>query len=174
MKSAFIILNKICIERVGRKRIASFKGKLKNPETDLNPKVEFSITGDTLQDVIGKIEKQFGKELAPADYSYNYPLRKDEFIPIYKIKPSPKKEVCVVCGRKSVRKIGEKLYCQTHFNELVITDPIKRNGKKLLRNAPCPCNSEKKYKNCCGSKTHKPRHYFNSEYKRQEQPKKTA
>ncbi len=28
--------------------------------------------------------------------------------------------------------------------------PTKRNGKKIGRNAPCPCGSGKKYKKCCG------------------------
>ena len=27
---------------------------------------------------------------------------------------------------------------------------IKRQGKKVGRNDPCPCGSGKKYKNCCG------------------------
>ncbi|MFC1516359.1 preprotein translocase subunit SecA [Thermodesulfobacteriota bacterium] len=28
--------------------------------------------------------------------------------------------------------------------------PVKRTGKKIGRNAPCPCGSGKKYKKCCG------------------------
>ncbi len=28
--------------------------------------------------------------------------------------------------------------------------PIKRDGKKVGRNDPCPCGSGKKYKKCCG------------------------
>ncbi|MCD6419007.1 SEC-C domain-containing protein [bacterium] len=28
--------------------------------------------------------------------------------------------------------------------------PIRRKGKKIGRNDPCPCGSGKKYKNCCG------------------------
>ena len=28
--------------------------------------------------------------------------------------------------------------------------PAKRNGKKIGRNAPCPCGSGRKYKKCCG------------------------
>jgi preprotein translocase subunit SecA len=30
-------------------------------------------------------------------------------------------------------------------------EPIKREGEKIGRNAPCPCGSGKKYKKCCGS-----------------------
>ena len=29
-------------------------------------------------------------------------------------------------------------------------EPVKRSGKKIGRNAPCPCGSGKKYKKCCG------------------------
>ncbi|UCD18701.1 MAG: SEC-C domain-containing protein [Candidatus Zixiibacteriota bacterium] len=28
--------------------------------------------------------------------------------------------------------------------------PVKREGKKVGRNDPCPCGSGKKYKKCCG------------------------
>ena len=28
-------------------------------------------------------------------------------------------------------------------------DPIRRRGPRVGRNDPCPCNSGKKYKNCC-------------------------
>ncbi|MBW1707552.1 MAG: SEC-C domain-containing protein, partial [Deltaproteobacteria bacterium] len=28
---------------------------------------------------------------------------------------------------------------------------VKRKGKKIGRNDPCPCGSGKKYKKCCGA-----------------------
>jgi preprotein translocase subunit SecA len=28
--------------------------------------------------------------------------------------------------------------------------PVRRDGEKIGRNAPCPCGSGKKYKKCCG------------------------
>jgi preprotein translocase subunit SecA len=31
-------------------------------------------------------------------------------------------------------------------------ETVKREGKKIGRNAPCPCGSGKKYKKCCGAK----------------------
>ncbi len=31
-----------------------------------------------------------------------------------------------------------------------VTKPIKRKGRKIGRNEPCPCGSGKKYKHCCG------------------------
>ncbi|WP_395343752.1 SEC-C metal-binding domain-containing protein [Ningiella sp. W23] len=32
-----------------------------------------------------------------------------------------------------------------------VQTPIKRATEKIGRNAPCPCNSRRKYKKCCGS-----------------------
>lgn len=29
-------------------------------------------------------------------------------------------------------------------------EPIRNREEKVQRNAPCPCGSGKKYKNCCG------------------------
>jgi preprotein translocase subunit SecA len=29
-------------------------------------------------------------------------------------------------------------------------EPIRNRDEKIPRNAPCPCGSGKKYKNCCG------------------------
>ena len=34
-----------------------------------------------------------------------------------------------------------------HFSPVT----VKREGKKIGRNAPCPCGSGKKYKKCCGA-----------------------
>jgi len=31
-----------------------------------------------------------------------------------------------------------------------VIDPIRNNTPKVGRNDPCPCNSGKKYKKCCG------------------------
>ena len=32
----------------------------------------------------------------------------------------------------------------------IVTTTVKREGRKIGRNEPCPCGSGKKYKNCCG------------------------
>ena len=32
------------------------------------------------------------------------------------------------------------------------TQPVKKEGKKIGRNEPCPCGSGKKYKKCCANK----------------------
>ena len=102
--------------------------------------------------------------------SHVYRLTKVE--PVYK---------CFSCAesyddRQGSNRIGNRFYCKKHFNELVITKPIRRATQKTNRNAPCPCGSGKKYKQCCITKdTHtRARHYFNSEYKQAEQTKKTA
>jgi SEC-C motif-containing protein len=34
--------------------------------------------------------------------------------------------------------------------DMVKPRPVKREGKKVGRNEPCPCGSGKKYKRCCG------------------------
>jgi preprotein translocase subunit SecA len=31
------------------------------------------------------------------------------------------------------------------------SQPLKKEGKKIGRNDPCPCGSGKKYKKCCGA-----------------------
>ena len=38
----------------------------------------------------------------------------------------------------------------TNKDELVERGPYRRKEAKIGRNAPCPCGSGKKYKNCCG------------------------
>ena len=36
----------------------------------------------------------------------------------------------------------------SHHHE--VQTPVVRQGAKIGRNDPCPCNSGKKYKKCCG------------------------
>ncbi len=48
----------------------------------------------------------------------------------------PKEEKLVFSGGDDAETTGKK--------------PVKRAGKKVGRNAPCPCGSGKKYKKCCG------------------------
>lgn len=83
--------------------------------------------------------------------------------------------ICAQCGAKNAKsRIGNEFFCTRDFNRLVVTDPLKYATPKPQRNALCSCNSGKKYKHCCGNKQHTARHYFNSEYKRQEQDRKSA
>jgi preprotein translocase subunit SecA len=39
----------------------------------------------------------------------------------------------------------------SHGNAVEKPETIRREGKKVGRNDPCPCGSGKKYKKCCGS-----------------------
>ncbi len=39
----------------------------------------------------------------------------------------------------------------SHGDSAVKQEPVKREGKKVGRNDPCPCGSGKKYKRCCGA-----------------------
>jgi uncharacterized protein YecA (UPF0149 family) len=79
--------------------------------------------------------------------------------------------VCYSCHQsgtlaKGKNRVGNKFYCDSHFNGLVVTKPIKKQGTSVSRNELCTCGSGKKFKRCCYSKMtdHKPRHYFNSKY----------
>ncbi len=49
----------------------------------------------------------------------------------------------------SMRKPKEQSMTFSH-GEPSARQPVKREGKKVGRNAPCPCGSGKKYKKCCG------------------------
>ena len=40
----------------------------------------------------------------------------------------------------------------TNRDETKKKEPVKRKGKKIMPNDPCPCGSGKKYKLCCGRK----------------------
>lgn len=42
---------------------------------------------------------------------------------------------------------------QSIFKQDMSSRNLRKNNVKIRRNSPCPCNSGKKYKNCCG-KTH--------------------
>ena len=39
-----------------------------------------------------------------------------------------------------------------HYSDgdMIKPEPVRREGPKVGRNDPCPCNSGKKYKKCCG------------------------
>lgn len=78
--------------------------------------------------------------------------------------------VCARCGKSnSANRIGKSWYCTTDFKTLTVTKPIVSTGTIPRRNEPCHCGSGKKYKHCCmPADRHEARHYFNSEYKREE------
>ena len=58
---------------------------------------------------------------------------------------------------KPAKDLGEALYQMvegvfTLKTLLVPNRPVRRNEPRVGRNDPCPCGSNKKYKQCCGKK----------------------
>lgn len=49
----------------------------------------------------------------------------------------------------SFKKIKDKWYFEN--GQIVGTGPLRREGPKVGRNDPCPCESGKKFKKCCGA-----------------------
>ena len=49
-----------------------------------------------------------------------------------------------------LREPEEHKITLSHGADIQKQEPIKRAGKKIGRNDPCPCGSGKKYKKCCG------------------------
>lgn len=120
------------------------------------PETDPSKTDNKTVPKVGMLIKGFG--------GYIYQLTKVD--PLY---------ICFDCYEKGANRIGNSFYCNCHFKKHVVTDPIKRVDEKIHRNAPCICGSGKKFKRCCLPKQEiKGGHYYNSEYKRREQIKKTA
>lgn len=94
---------------------------------------------------------------------------------VFKISEVNSVHICYLCERKGKNRIENLFYCNDHFKELTITQPIMGTGNIPGRNQPCHCGSNKKYKHCCLEKDrHAPRHYFNSKYKKDEIPKKKS
>lgn len=48
------------------------------------------------------------------------------------------------------RKNLKEHYIKEHYNNQYMPDSTIRNTKRIGRNEPCPCGSNKKYKKCCG------------------------
>jgi len=51
---------------------------------------------------------------------------------------------------EQMRKKREEEYVMSRGDSDAAPAPVKRTGKKVGRNDPCPCGSGKKYKRCCG------------------------
>lgn len=54
-------------------------------------------------------------------------------------------------GPAEAPKKKKKALQMSHEGEASEVTTVKRKGKKIGRNAPCPCGSGKKYKKCCGA-----------------------
>lgn len=87
---------------------------------------------------------------------------------VYCIKVLTPVHKCCLCEAKGKNRIHTKFYCDSHYHDLVVTNPIKNTQNIPKRNAPCHCGSKRKYKQCCLDKDrHTPRHYYLSDYKSQ-------
>lgn len=94
---------------------------------------------------------------------------------VYRVASVTPRHICFECHRPGKNRIRHTFYCQKHFNELVVTKPIRRIEAAPNRNDKCPCGSGKKYKHCCEVKNqHGARHYFNSDYLRTQVPAKVS
>ena len=53
---------------------------------------------------------------------------------------------------EKVKKKKKKRYVEHRGEEASKVETVRRSGRKIGRNEPCPCGSGKKYKHCCGRK----------------------
>lgn len=152
----------IQVSRKGKQRLAAFTViKQGVPKEFL-----ISVTGDSLQHVLAIISKKYNAIIYADDYKINYKLRKDEFIPNTKNRPEVKPCSVPDCKNNSNFEKDEQPLCASHFYASEKTLPVVRTPK-INRNAPCPCGSNLKYKNCCSLKIeHKSgRLYYNPQNK---------
>lgn len=163
-KKKLQIENKFKIVRSGHKRITTITAKFRNPDNSMAAKKRFEIfiEGNSIQDVISKVEDQFNAALSPENYTYNFPLRKDEFIP--DTKKELEDSICHVpgCLLPVIGAVHGKDCCKKHFSAFTRTKPIM--STRQGRNEKCKCGSGKKFKNCCGKPGSKAKHYHNSLY----------
>ncbi|MFH1242833.1 MAG: preprotein translocase subunit SecA [Pseudomonadota bacterium] len=54
-------------------------------------------------------------------------------------------------GRQEPTEKKKRQLRMSHGEEVSEVATVRRKGKKVGRNAPCPCGSGKKYKKCCGA-----------------------
>ncbi len=74
---------------------------------------------------------------------------------VYRVKEDTLEKLCMVQIRREeeVQEIEERQqqdYVMSRGEEGGSPQTVKREGKKVGRNDPCPCGSGKKYKKCCG------------------------
>jgi preprotein translocase subunit SecA len=74
---------------------------------------------------------------------------------VYRIKEDTLEKLCWVQVQmeddiKQVQKPQSENYIMSRGDSGASPATIKRKGKKIGRNDPCPCGSGKKYKKCCG------------------------
>ena len=74
---------------------------------------------------------------------------------VYRVKEDTLEKLCIVQiqGQEDVTEIQDKQrndYVMSRGDTGAAQATVKREGKKIGRNDPCPCGSGKKYKHCCG------------------------
>ena len=74
---------------------------------------------------------------------------------VHRIKEDTLEKLCMVQVQREeeLKQIHRPLaqdYVLSHGDTAEAPKTVKRKGKKIGRNDPCPCGSGKKYKNCCG------------------------
>ena len=74
---------------------------------------------------------------------------------IYRIKEDTLEKLSMVQIQKEeeieqIHRPSTNNYVFSHGDAAGVSKTIKRESKKIGRNAPCPCGSGKKYKKCCG------------------------
>ncbi|MEA1971448.1 MAG: preprotein translocase subunit SecA, partial [Thermodesulfobacteriota bacterium] len=74
---------------------------------------------------------------------------------VYRVKEDTLEKLCIVQiqGQEDVTEIQDKQrndYVMSRGDTGAAQTTVKREGKKIGRNDPCPCGSGKKYKHCCG------------------------
>jgi len=74
---------------------------------------------------------------------------------VYRIKEDTFEKLCWVQVQmeddiEQIRKTQSEDYVMSRGDSGAVPVTVKREGKKVGRNDPCPCGSGKKYKKCCG------------------------
>jgi len=74
---------------------------------------------------------------------------------VYRIKEDTFEKLCWVQVQmeddiEQIRKTQSEDYVMSRGDSGAVPVTVKREGKKIGRNDPCPCGSGKKYKKCCG------------------------
>jgi hypothetical protein len=141
----FKINSKITITRLGRERKANFFVSFQNT---IN-KVPAAKTAGTIQDLLASLEKIYETTLYADDYSYNFKLRKDEYIPREALRADLIRCSVEDCKKVAIFHLDDGNFCKMHFFESEKTLPVIRAIDKQQRNEKCNCGSNLKYKNCC-------------------------
>ena len=162
-------LDDIDIEAVREKIISGAGGLLRDKEKDFGkPTMDYLMKVIMLQ----SIDSQWKDHLLAMDhlkegiglrgYGQKDPKREYQregynmFIDmVHRIKEDTVEKLSMVQIRREeeieqMHRHHAQNYIMSHGDTETAPKTVKREGKKIGRNDPCPCGSGKKYKNCCG------------------------